>query len=227
MTSGPSVAKMIDAARPRLQIAIDVLPLDDAVALATAIEGSGAIVEAGTPFIKRDGMTAIRALRAAAPGSLLLADMKTMDAGALEAGMAFDAGADIVTVLGCASDATISAMVDVARHRGGRVVADLIGVVDKPGRAEELAMLGVDLIGIHTGTDDQTSGADPLADLAAVRARTSVALTVAGGVTFDRLPALLAYQPAVVIVGSAITAAVDRVAVARSFLVALAEASER
>ena len=58
------------------------------------------------------------ALRTLAPDHLLVADMKTMDAGALEAEMAFAAGADLMTVLGCASDATVAAAAEFASRCG-------------------------------------------------------------------------------------------------------------
>jgi 3-hexulose-6-phosphate synthase len=171
-------------------------------------------LEAGTPLIKRFGLDAIRSLRAMAPSHLVVADMKAMDAGGLEAEMAFEAGADLMTVLGCASDATIAAAVAVARERGKGVVADLIGVPDKVARARELADLGVDYLGIHTGTDDQATGRDPLADLAAVRSAVNAPLVVAGGINEATLPAILAQGPEIVIVGSGILGKPDPFAAA-------------
>jgi 3-hexulose-6-phosphate synthase len=47
-------------------------------------------------------------VKAAYPDKLVFADMKTMDAGELEADLAFNAGADIMTVLGSAGDSTIA-----------------------------------------------------------------------------------------------------------------------
>jgi 3-hexulose-6-phosphate synthase len=127
-----------------------------------------------------------------------------MDAGALEAEMAFDAGADVMTILAGASDATITAAVDVARHRDRAIVADLIGVADKVTRARQLTALGVTYLGIHTGTDDQAAGADPLDDLQAVRTAVDARIVVAGGINARTLPAILAQGPAIVIVGSGI-----------------------
>ena len=193
----------------RPQLALDTLTLSDALALAALVRDAIDIVEAGTPLIKRYGLNAVTQLRAASPGKLIVADMKAMDAGALEAAMAFDAGADIMTVLACASDATIAAAITVATARGMQVVADLIGVADKPARARQLAALGVHTIGVHAGVDDQARGADPLTDLAAVRAAVDTPIAVAGGISTRTIAAVRVLGPAIVIVGSAITAAAD------------------
>ena len=188
----------------RLQLAVDLVPIDELQQVIVPLLPAIDIVEAGTPLIKRYGLAAVQALRALAPTHQLVADMKTMDAGGLEAEMAFGAGADMMTVLGCASNATISAAVDIAQRAGKDIVADLIGVADKVARARELVELGVPYLGIHTGTDDQASGADPLADLQAMRAAVATKLVVAGGINERTLPAILRQSPAIVIVGSGI-----------------------
>lgn len=198
----------------RLQLAIDLVSIQDFDRVIRPLLPVIDVVEAGTPLIKRFGLDAIRALRALAPAHLLVADMKAMDAGGLEAEMAFAAGADLMTVLACASDATVSAAVAVAREQGKGVVADLIGVPDKVARAQELTGLGVDYLGIHTGTDDQATGSDPLADLASVRSAVDAPLVVAGGINEATLPAILAQRPEIVIVGSGILGKPDPVAAA-------------
>ena len=97
---------------------------------------------------------------------------------------------------------------------GKSVVADLIGVPDKIARAREIAELGVACLGIHTGTDDQALGANPLADLEAVNSAVSVPIVVAGGINVATLPAILAFRPEIVIVGSGILGQTDPLAAA-------------
>ena len=198
----------------RLQLAIDLVPIEDFERVIRPVLPVIDVVEAGTPLIKRYGLDALRFLRDLAPDHELVADMKTMDAGALEAEMAFEAGADLMTVLGCASDATVAAASGVARQHGKGVVVDLIGVPDKATRAQELVAIGVDYLGIHTGTDDQATGADPLADLAAVRRSVNASVVVAGGINETTLAAILDLGPEIVIVGSGILGKPDPFAAA-------------
>ena len=83
-----------DFIKPILQVALDVLEIDRALQIAKeAIEGGADWIEAGTPLIKSEGMDAIRKLKEAFPGYVILADMKTMDTGAMEVEMAAKAGA--------------------------------------------------------------------------------------------------------------------------------------
>ncbi len=203
---------------PRLQVAFDLLTIDQAVALASRLAPHVDVIEAGTPLIKQYGIDAVRRIRAAVPNMPLVADMKTIDAGAYEAELALNAGADLVTVLGCASDATVRAMVAVAHARGKHVIADLLGVPDKVARARELARLGVAYICVHTGTDERTTGsARPLHDAATIKAAVPTPLVLAGGIDLNALGHILTLRPAIVVVGSAILSAADPVAVAATF----------
>ena len=112
----------------KLQVAMDVLDLPSALTLAGKVAGSVDILELGTPLVKSAGIGAVSAIKAAHPDKLVFADMKTADAGALEAELAFDAGADLVTVMGAVDDATIrGAVVAVA---GGAIYG-----ADDPGAA--------------------------------------------------------------------------------------------
>ena len=69
-----------------VQISLDVLSIDEALATAEmAIRAGVDWLEAGTPLIIAEGMHGVRALRAAFPDVPIVADLKTMDGGYLEA----------------------------------------------------------------------------------------------------------------------------------------------
>jgi 3-hexulose-6-phosphate synthase len=115
----------------KLQVAMDVLTVDAALELAGKVAEYVDIIELGTPLVKNAGLTAVTAVKTAHPDKIVFADMKTMDAGELEAGIAFSAGADLVSVLGSADDSTIAGAVKAAKAHNKGVVVDLIGVEDK------------------------------------------------------------------------------------------------
>ena len=118
-----------------LQLAMDLFSLEDAVAMAQRLQADADIIEIGTPLLMREGIRAIRIMQESCPKCRILADCKIMDAGGLEAEMAFSAGADIVTVCGAASDATIEAALGAARQAGKQILVDLIAVKDLETRA--------------------------------------------------------------------------------------------
>lgn len=197
-----------------IQIALDTMSLEHATALAAGLGDAVDVIEAGTPLIKRYGMTAVRVLRQAAPTKLIVADLKTFDSARAEVGMAADAGADMVTVLGCAGDATISTFVRAAHARGLRAVADVVGVLDVAARAAQLERFGADYLGVHA-EEDVSPRPLPLGRIAQVAAASSIPLVVAGGVTLENVSQLRPYAPAILVVGSAATKSADPAAALR------------
>jgi len=118
---------------PELQVALDMdagIPAIAAVAK-QVYEGGARIIEAGTPSVKRHGVEAlIHALRKAAPDALIMADLKTMDVGNLEAKIAFRAGADISAVLGIGGRTKTAEAVSEAVRWSKVVLIDLIDCQD-------------------------------------------------------------------------------------------------
>ena len=198
-----------------LQIALDG-DLATALELLSQVAPYVEIAEVGTPLVFREGMRAVRRIRAAYPRLSLVADLKIMDAGEAEAGIAFGAGADCVTVMALASDATISGALHSAREHSKSVMIDMMQVADVSGRAQQLLAIGCDLLCLHTAHDQQSAQASPYAQLAQLREELPrAALAIAGGVNLPALERILPQRPRVIIVGSAITSAADPAAVAR------------
>ncbi|MDL2252452.1 orotidine 5'-phosphate decarboxylase [Ruminococcaceae bacterium OttesenSCG-928-I18] len=190
----------------KLQLALDFMEVEQAAQTSKDLDGIVDIIEAGTLFILKEGIGAVRKIKEANPSMQVLADLKIMDAGDHEARLGFEAGADLVTVLGAADNATIAACVEEAKKYGKQVVADMIAVRNLESRAREVEALGVDYLCVHTAFDLQAMGLDPLADLsmlAKILGREKIA--VAGGVKLETLPAIAALQPGIVVVGGAIT----------------------
>jgi 3-hexulose-6-phosphate synthase len=194
----------------KLQLALDL----DSVAAAIAVLEKTAdlvdIVEVGTPLVLREGAGAIRALKGDFPGLVLLADFKIMDAGQEEAEIAFEAGADIVTVLAAAEITTIRRACDAARSAGGEVMADLIAVSGVARRAVEVSAAGVSYLCCHTAFDMQSSGGDPAREITEVRAALPGArVAAAGGITPQRIGLLTPLAPEIIVVGGFVTRAAD------------------
>ncbi|HAU37184.1 MAG TPA: bifunctional hexulose-6-phosphate synthase/ribonuclease regulator [Phycisphaerales bacterium] len=194
----------------KLQVALDFVELARAMKVAQAAVAGGAdYLEAGTPLIKSEGLDAVRKLREAFPDKTIVADMKTMDAGRIEAEAAGKAGANVITVLGAASETTIRECVEAGRHYGIAVAVDLLGVADPPALAKRAAELGVSWLDVHCAIDVQMTGGDPLALLRTLREQTNLTLAVAGGLNSETAAAAAAAGADVVIVGGAITKASD------------------
>ena len=128
---------MKERMKPILQLALDFVDLQRALKNAKeSMVGGVDWLEAGTPLIKSEGLQSIRELRRLFPSATIVADMKIMDAGRAEVEVAAKAGANIVDVLGAASDATIRECIEAGKNYGAKIVVDMIAVGDPvPGRS--------------------------------------------------------------------------------------------
>ena len=193
-----------------LQVALDFVTLNRALQVAAeAVRGGADRLEAGTPLIKSEGLDAVRRLRDQFPDKIIVADMKIMDAGSVEVEIAAKAGADIVAVMGAASDSTIGECVQAARRYDAQIMVDLLGVADPVERAQEVVELGADLLGVHCPIDEQMRGETPFAVLEAVARVAQCPVAVAGGINSETAAAAAEAGAGIVIVGGAICKAAD------------------
>lgn len=208
----------------QLQVALDRLSLDEALALAERVHPYADWLEVGTSLIKEFGMDAVRRLRHALPDARILADAKTMDEGAYEFTLCYAAGADSVTVMGVAPDATLLTCATVAQRLRKQMTIDLLG--SGWARQERLLQLFTAArFDWHVGKDTrQSSGTDaPMLWPVISCEAAGRAIGIAGGLTLRDIPLLGArYPEATVVVGSAITRASDAAAAARAFVEAMA-----
>jgi 3-hexulose-6-phosphate synthase len=190
----------------KLQLSLDMADLHEALDCIEETKSSIDIIEVGTPLALKCGVGAISSIKDKYPGMDLLADFKIMDAGNYEASIAFDAGADIVTVLGVASDATIAGAISAARKFKKKIMVDLIGIAEIKQRIILMDQLGADYACLHTGVDDQNGIDIPVAQLViAGLSVTTLKLAIAGGINSRNIRAIVIYHPDIIIVGAGIT----------------------
>jgi 3-hexulose-6-phosphate synthase / 6-phospho-3-hexuloisomerase len=188
--------------RPILQVALDLLELDRAMAIAReAVQGGADWVEAGTPLIKSAGMEAVRRLRAEFPGREVVADMKVADTGTLEVEMAAKSGAGIVCILATADDEVVREAVRAKHLYGVKIMADLINSPDPVGRAVRLGELGVDIIAAHAGIDQQMVGVTSVDLVRDLAGKVPVPIAVAGGLDAESAAEAVRSGASIVIVG--------------------------
>ena len=150
--------------------------------------------------------------------------MKTMDAGRLEAELAVNAGADIVTVMALAADETIEEVCDAAHSAGAKVMVDLMNASDILGRAEQIRRLGADYLCLHVGVDVQKKRritAEDLAKEVKSLVDSGFKVAVAGGINKETARIYSELNVEIVIVGKAIVASPDPAKATREILEAL------
>jgi 3-hexulose-6-phosphate synthase len=199
----------------KLQLALDLVNIEEAIQVVSEVQDHIDIVEIGTPVVINEGLRAVKAMKEAFPSLVVLADLKVMDAGGYEVMKASEAGAGIVTILGATDDATIIGAVEEAMKQGSKILIDMINVKDIEKRAQEVDALGVDYICVHTGYDLQAAGENSFEQLRTIKRVVKNSKTaVAGGIKLDTLPEVIEAQPDLIIVGGGITGQEDKKAVA-------------
>jgi len=194
----------------KLQLALDLVDIQGAIEVVKQVESYVDIVEIGTPIIINEGLHAVKALKEAFPNLAVLADLKVMDAAGYEVMKASEAGADIVTILGVAEDASIQGAVEEAKKQGKQILVDMIAVKNLAERAAQIDAFGVDYICVHTGYDLQAVGKNSFEDLRTIKSVVKNAkVAVAGGIKLETLPEVIAVQPDLIIVGGGITGHAD------------------
>jgi 3-hexulose-6-phosphate synthase len=199
---------------------MDYISNAPALAMALRVAPEVDIIEIGTPLCKAEGLSAIRAMRELLPDKLILADFKSPDVGGLEAQIAFEAGADMMTVIGGAPLATVQQALDMARKMGKEMLMELTGVRDIIARATEWRQMGVERMVYHRGWDEQTHNRQwSEDDKVVIRQLIDMGfkVTVTGGLTNQALPFFADLAVSVVICGRGIREAADPRAAAAEF----------
>lgn len=203
--------------RATVQISLDVLTVDEALATADLALRCGVDwLEAGTPLIIAEGMHGVRALRERFPHTPIVADLKTMDGGYLEAEVMARAGATHVVVMARAHEETIRAVVKAGRDFGVKVMGDNLGCDDMVAGARQLEQLGCDFIVHHIGYDERRGIAargqrmpSPLDQLREIVAAVSVPVQAVGGLTLEQAIRTPEYGAPLVVLGAPLTIDAD------------------
>jgi 3-hexulose-6-phosphate synthase/6-phospho-3-hexuloisomerase len=203
--------------KPIVQISLDLTSIDEALETAAlALRAGVDWLEAGTPLILAEGLHGIRALRKAFPNVPLVADLKTMDGGYLEAEMMAKAGATHVVVMARAHAETVKCVVKAGKEFGCKVMGDNMICEDMVTGARWLEDLGCDYIIHHVGYDERRGIAaaglrmpSPLDRLRDVVQAVSVPVQAVGGLTLEQAVQCPQYGAPLVVLGAPLTIDAD------------------
>jgi 3-hexulose-6-phosphate synthase/6-phospho-3-hexuloisomerase len=190
---------------PIVQISLDLISLTEALETAeTAVAAGVDWLEAGTPLLLAHGLRAVEALRERFPSHPIVADLKTMDGGYLEAEMMARAGATAVVVMGRAHEATIRRVVDAGRDFGVKVMGDNLAADDRVANARWLERLGVDYVIHHIGYDERRliAGLSPMDELDDVVRAVRVPVQAVGGLSIRQAIECPAHGAPLVVLGA-------------------------
>lgn len=203
--------------KPIVQISLDLTNIDEALETAhLAIRSGVDWLEAGTPLILAEGLHGVRALRAEFPDTPIVADLKTMDGGYLEAEMMAKAGATHVVVMARAHEETIRCVVKAGADFGCQVMGDNMVCEDMVAGSKWLEDLGCDYVIHHVGYDERRGIAargermpSPLDQLREICNAVSIPVQAVGGLSLEQAIQCPAYGAPLVVLGAPLTIDAD------------------
>ncbi|MCD1296367.1 formaldehyde-activating enzyme [Methanocella sp. CWC-04] len=210
---------------PYLQVAIDTTDFGVVErVIANVPKNDHLVIEAGTPLIKQFGLDVIRRMRDLKKDMFIVADLKTLDTGNLEARMAADATADAVVCSGLAPVATIEKFIEEARKVGIYSIIDMLNVQD-PAKLISQLKVKPDVVELHRGIDTEGGKAEHawgnIAEIKKAAAGKKLLVAVAGGVRVENVETALKGGADILVVGRSITNAKDIEGESRRFLQAM------
>lgn len=218
--------------KPIVQISLDLTTIDEAIEMADIAIAAGVDwLEAGTPLILAEGLRGVRALRERFPETPIVADLKTMDGGWLEAEMMAKAGASHVVVMARAHEATVRCVVQAAQDFGVAVMGDNLAFADPVEGAKRLEDLGCDYVIHHVGFDERRAAAQrgdrvpsPLDRLREVVDAVSVPVQPVGGLSVEQAVQAPRFGAPLVVLGAPLVIDADSFAAAETELASVLKA---
>ena len=205
---------------PKLQLALDTLDLPSALGPLQKASAYLDVIEIGTILCLAEGMRAVRIIRSLFPEKILLADVRIAEAGSLISKMAFDAGANWVSVVSGATMTTVEVVAREAQKNKGDVQIELIDGWTME-QAREWRNLGIEQVITHRSRDSEAKGdltwSERDFDEIRMLAEMGFKVTVTGGVGLSDIPLFAGVPVYVFIVGRGIYKADHPEIAARSF----------
>ena len=146
---------MLDRKKRYLQIAFNS-DLNSVESILPKIEENERIfIEAGTPFIKKEGMKGIERI-SQLWGGIIVADLKTSDGAIGEIQMIKNVGVSAATVLGSAPIETLNLFIKECKKLEVYSMIDMIGI-EEPLKVIRELRFPPDVVILHKGRDEEST----------------------------------------------------------------------
>lgn len=140
------------------------------------------LIEAGTPFIKREGIRGISFISSIWQGAIV-ADLKTLDGAVDEVSFADNSGATAATVLGSAPTETLDLFIDNCAKNKLDSMIDMLGV-DEPLKVLLKLKKPPNVVVLHKGRDEESTRGKVIKykHINKIRSKYDVLISAAGGI---------------------------------------------
>lgn len=204
---------------PYLQIALDLIDLEELERILADIpHNSKIMLEAGTPLIKKFGISILQTIIRYHPKSYVIADLKTLDVGWLEVQIAAEKKAAAVVISGLASIDTIESSLEEGKKQNVDIILDLMNV-DNPLILLEQLSRTPEIVLFHRGIDQEGKSEHPWEVIREIKNNfKNTLVAVAGGLDLKTSSKALASKADIIVIGRAITQAKEVESAVNNFI---------
>lgn len=103
--------------RPKIQLALDVKSLDEVIEVCDKVKDYVEIIEAGTLLCLSEGIASVKMLKERFPEKEILADIRVIKAGKVLSELAYNSGADIITLIDESTDETLDSVFKLSKEK--------------------------------------------------------------------------------------------------------------
>ncbi|URZ04962.1 orotidine 5'-phosphate decarboxylase / HUMPS family protein [Clostridium felsineum] len=187
----------------KIQLALDRMTLSEAKSIVEEVHDYIDIIEVGTSLIKDYGKKSIQFIRSEFKDKVILADIKTCDEGEYEFKAAYEAGADIATVMGNSPIETIKICYEVSKKYKKHIMIDLMETDDS--KIETIKTYEDAILFVHLPKDSENKSLIDMFQSKKQLYKDINRLAVGGGINEKIIVDIEVINPEIVVVGSLIT----------------------
>ncbi|MDI6643956.1 MAG: bifunctional 5,6,7,8-tetrahydromethanopterin hydro-lyase/3-hexulose-6-phosphate synthase [Methanobacteriaceae archaeon] len=214
---------------PYLQVALDLDNMDEMERIIKSLpDRERILLEAGTPLVKKFGVSIVGKIRELRKDAFIIADLKTLDVGRIEVKMAADETADAVAISGLGTVESIEKAVHEASKQGIYSILDMMNVENFVEKLAELRYKP-DIVLLHRNVDLETLKAERGEEQSEVTEWGNInqikdilgdgkQVAVAGGITPQKVEEALESGADIIVVGRYIIGSRDVRRAAEDFL---------
>ncbi|GAB4307410.1 MAG: bifunctional 5,6,7,8-tetrahydromethanopterin hydro-lyase/3-hexulose-6-phosphate synthase [Methanobacteriaceae archaeon] len=214
---------------PYLQVALDLDNMEEMERIINSLpDRERILLEAGTPLVKKFGVSIVGKIRELRKDAFIIADLKTLDVGRIEVKMAADETADAVAISGLGTVESIEKAVHEASKQGIYSILDMMNVENFVEKLTELRYKP-DIVLLHRNVDLETLKAERGEEQAEVTEWGNInqikdilgegkQVAVAGGITPQKVEEALESGADIIVVGRYIIGSRDVRRAAEDFL---------
>lgn len=202
----------------KLQLALDLLNENEALEVVKEVGKFFDVIEVGTSLLKLCGLSIVYKIKVLCPGKIIFIDAKVIDGPEREATLMCASGADMFSMLACATDTSIKKVLEICKSKEIKVIFDMQSVDNYTLRCKELKNLGVEYLCVHKNSDCGEDLVESFKEFLEIKNLTNLPIALAGGINLNSIVEIKQkLNPDIAIIGGAILNAKDKQAIAIKF----------